>query len=157
MRHYPRLVADLGALAADDAVSGDALRAGMRALLAPFEARATKSKAAAIREQLATEASALVALLGAVSTVGVDPATDHPLAEALKTLEAVTADGGRDLPVDTASPFGPTWKQLIEPPDRTAALGPRSALRRCCSSSGRCATAKPRSRTASRTARPRTG
>lgn len=122
LRRYHRLVADLGALAADAAVSADALRAAMLALLAPFQTRAKKSKAAAIREQLATEASALTALLGAVSIVGVEIAADHPLAAALTTLTAATADGGRELPADTASPFGPTWRRLIDQPDRAASL-----------------------------------
>jgi hypothetical protein len=61
--------------------------------------------------------------LRAATAIGVDLAPTHPLRDALSTLASLAAAGARSLPDGTANPFGPTWTQLIEQPDREAALG----------------------------------
>jgi hypothetical protein len=48
---------------------------------------------------------------------------DHRLVAALATLDTLAASSATTLPVGSAQPFGPSWRDLIDQQDRAAALG----------------------------------
>jgi TnpA family transposase len=62
----------------------------------------------------------LARLLMAARTMPLAVPADHTLAVALSTLDALAASS--TLPVGSAQPFGPSWRPLIDQPDRKAAL-----------------------------------
>lgn len=120
LRRYRRLVHDLHGLLADDSMAAEVLRDRLKALMVAFPPDAAPTKAAAIRLELSCDAAQLAAVLDGARAVGLDPAANPRLSEALATLEALQP--GEGLPEGTSQPFGSTWARLIDQPDRMAAL-----------------------------------
>jgi TnpA family transposase len=122
LRRYRRLVTDLHALLADEALPPEVLRDRVRSLMVPFPPETSPSKAAAIRRELSGDAAQLTAILAAARAVGLDLAANTRLAEAFATLDRIPGHPGAMLPEGLDHPFGPTWAALIGQPDRAAAL-----------------------------------
>ncbi len=121
---HQALVAQLAALADDESASDAAVRDQMRVLLAPFlptGAHGPSTKVGRVRRELATAGRGASELLNGASSMSLNLPPEHPLAQAIATLGAVTALGNRRLPEGTANPFGQTWAFLIDQPDREAA------------------------------------
>jgi TnpA family transposase len=126
LRRHQTLVLQLAVLADDASVSDAAVRDQMRTLLTPFLPSGThgpSTKVGRVRRELAAAGRGASELLGAAASINLDLPPEHPLAQALATLEQVASSGKRQLPEGTANPFGRTWAFLIDQPDRAAALG----------------------------------
>jgi TnpA family transposase len=123
LRRFRQLLGDLASLAADEALGGTDLRARLHGLITPFEPERRTTQVAAIRQELARQSQDLVRLLTAARTMPLAVPADHALATALATLAALAASSATTLPAGSAQPFGPSWRDLIEQPDRVAALG----------------------------------
>jgi len=122
LKRFRDLIGDLSALAADKLLDADALRTQLATLLEPFQPELQISQVAAVRQELAQRHGELDRLLRAAKTASLQTPAGHKLAEALAVLEKVrgTADGV--LPADAGNPFGPSWRRLLDQPDRKAAL-----------------------------------
>lgn len=123
LRRFRQLLGDLAGLAADEALAATDLRTRLRGLIAPFDAERTSTQVAATRQELARRSRDLARLLTAARAVPLAVPVDHRLATALATLDALAASAATSLPVGNAQPFGPSWQDLIDQPDRGAALG----------------------------------
>jgi hypothetical protein len=126
LKRHQRLVLHLLALTEDPVCDDGAIRDQMRAMLLPFLPSGVggrPTQVGRVRYQLARDSNAATELLKAVTAIGVDLLPGHPLTEAFRTLDRVTANGDHRLPEGTANPFGSTWAHLIAQPDREAAFG----------------------------------
>lgn len=126
LRRHQHLVLHLLALTEDVHAPEIAWRDRLRSMLMPFlpmGRQGRPTQIGRIRRQLALDRDGAVEILGAVRAIGVEHAPDHPLAQALVTLERIDAAGDRHLPAGTVNPFGQTWAHLVSQPDRDAALG----------------------------------
>jgi TnpA family transposase len=122
LRRYRRLVAELHALLAEEAIAAEVLRDRLKTLMVPFPPETASGKTAAIRRELSGDALQLTAVLAAAHAIGLDLSANPRLAEAWATLDAIPGGAGVELPKSADHPFGPTWAGLINQPDRAAAL-----------------------------------
>lgn len=120
LQRFRALLGDLAGLAGEAALSAEALREKLRALVTPFEPELENTQVLAIRRELAERATVLTRLLKSARAVGLDLPADHKLATALATLDRLS--GATELPTEADNPFGRSWQSLIGQPDRTAAL-----------------------------------
>jgi hypothetical protein len=120
LRRFRQLLGDLASLAADEALGATDLRAQLHGLITPFEPEHRTTQVAAIRQELARQSQDLARLLAAARTMPLAVPADHALATALATLDTPSAT---TLPAGSAQPVGPSWRALIDQPDRVAALG----------------------------------
>lgn len=123
LRRFRQLLGDLASLATDEALGATDLRARLHSLITPFEPERRTTQVAAIRQELARQSQDLTRLLTAARTMPLAVPADHALATALTMLDALAAASATTLPVGSAQPFGPSWRDLIGQPDRVAALG----------------------------------
>jgi TnpA family transposase len=123
LRRFRQLLGDLAGLVDDETLGEIDLRSRLRRLIAPFEAERMATQVAAIRQELARKSQELARLLTAARAVQLAIPADHTLATAFTTLDSLATSSPTALPVGTGQPFGPSWRDLIDQPDRTAALG----------------------------------
>ena len=123
LRHFRQLLGDLASLVDDEALGATDLRSRLRGLITPFEPERMRTQAAAIRQELARKSQDLIRLLTAARAAPLAVPADHMLATALATLDSLAASSSTALPAGSAQPFGPSWRDLIDQPDRVAALG----------------------------------
>jgi len=122
LKRFRGLIADLTALAADGALDADGLRARLATLVEPFQPELQISQVAAIRQELAQRQDELERLLGAAKKAKLQTPAGHKLAEALALLDRLGGTATEVLPKGTANPFGPSWRSLLDQPDRKAAM-----------------------------------
>ena len=122
LRRFRRLLGDLAGLAGDESLGAAELRARLKSLIAPFEPERQGTQVAAIRQELGRKSQDLARLLKLAREAPLAIPTDHKLAAAFATLDALAASPNA-LPASTPQPFGPSWQALIDQPDRAAALG----------------------------------
>jgi hypothetical protein len=122
LKRFRGLIEDLTTLAGDESLDADCLRARLAALLEPFQPELQISQVAAIREELAQRQGELERLLRAAKTAKLQTPAGHKLAEALALLDKVGGTAAGVLPANAANPFGPSWRSLLDQPDRKAAL-----------------------------------
>jgi hypothetical protein len=122
LRRLDRLLANLAALTEDEALDAPGLRSRLRDLIAPFEAERRSTRVAEIRREFGHKSHELARLLNTVRATELAMPTEHVVATAFATLDALPASGPA-LPAATPQPFGPSWQGLIDQPDRVAALG----------------------------------
>jgi len=121
LKRFRGLIGDLTALAGDESLDADGLRARLTKLLEPFQPELQISQIAAIRQELAQRQGELDRLLRAAQTAKLQTPADHKLAEALALLDKVGGTAAGALPPGAANPFGPSWRNLLDQPDRKAA------------------------------------
>ena len=102
-------------------LDADGLRARLTKLLEPLQPELQISQIAAIRQELAQRQGELDRLLRAAQTAKLQTPADHKLAEALALLDKVGGTAAGALPPGAANPFGPSWRNLLDQPDRKAA------------------------------------
>ncbi|MGH7058155.1 MAG: hypothetical protein ACREFZ_09805, partial [Acetobacteraceae bacterium] len=117
-----RLLGDLASLAEDETLDADEMRKQLKRLISPFEPERQGSQVAAIRQELGRKSQDLARLLKLARDAPLAVPTDHKLATAFATLDALSGSPNA-LPDKAAQPFGPSWQALIDQPDRAAALG----------------------------------
>ena len=122
LRRYRRLVLDLHALLTEEALAPEALRDRLKSLMVPFPPGAAPTKAAANRRELSGNTVQLAAILAAARAFGLDLSANPRLAEAFVMLGGIADRPRIGLPEGAGQPFGPTWAELIDQPDRAAAL-----------------------------------
>src|SRR6516165_5958575 len=122
LRRLHRLLGDLATLAEDQVLHAAALRSRLRDLIAPFEAERRSTRVAEIRRELGHKSQELARLLKTVRAAELAMPAEHAVAAAFATLDSL-APSGAVLPAATPQPFGPSWQNLIDQPDRVAALG----------------------------------
>jgi TnpA family transposase len=122
LKRFRGLIGDLTTLAGDESLDADALRTRLLKLVEPFQPELQISQVAAIRGELAQRHGELDRLLRAAKTAKLQTPPGHKLAEALAVLEKVGGTAAGVLPTDAANPFGPSWRDLLQQPDRKAAL-----------------------------------
>ena len=122
LRRFRQLLGDLAGLSDDETLDATELRSRLRRLIAPFEPERQATQVAAIRQELGRKSPDLARLLKLARATSLEVPADHALAVAFATLDslAVSPNG---LPAKTPQPFGPSWQDLIDQPDRSAALG----------------------------------
>lgn len=123
LRRFRRLLDDLAGLAGDETLEVAELRSRLRGLIAPFEPEREATQVAAVRQELGRNSAQLARLLKTARAADFVIPADHRLAAAFATLDAVAASSAAALPSDISQPFGPSWQDLIDQPDRVAALG----------------------------------
>ena len=122
LRRLHRLLGDLATLAEDEVLDAAALRSRLRDLIAPFDAERRSTRVAEIRRELGHKSQELARLLKTVRAAELAMPAEHAVAAAFATLDSL-APSGAVLPAATPQPFGPSWQNLIDQPDRVAALG----------------------------------
>jgi TnpA family transposase len=122
LKRFRGLIGELTALADDESLDADALRARLLTLVEPFQPELQISQVAAIRRELAQRPGELDRLLRAAKTAKLQTSAAHKLSKALAVLDAAGGSATAVLPADAANPFGPSWRSLIDQPDRKAAL-----------------------------------
>lgn len=125
LRRYQRLVLQLVNISDNDEISPSELRDQLRAILQPFALVGTSvasTQVGRIRAELVNDQKGAIELLRATAGIGLDLPLEHPLRQALATLDHLEAIGANQLPEGTANPFGATWGHLVDQIDRRAAL-----------------------------------
>ena len=120
LQRFRTLLGDLIALADDKALGAGALRGKLRALVTPFKPELDNTQVAAIRRALSERTVVLNRVLKTARATGLDLPADHKLTTAFATLDRWS--GSNELPIGTDNPFGRSWQNLIDQPDRSAAL-----------------------------------
>ncbi len=120
LQRFRALLGDLTALADDDALGVDALRDRLRALVTPFKPELDNTQVSAIRRALSERTVVLNRVFKAARATGLDLPPDHKLTTAFATLDRLS--GSKELPIGTENPFGRSWQNLIDQPDRSAAM-----------------------------------
>lgn len=77
LRRYRRLVAELHALLAEEAIAAEVLRDRLKTLMVPFPPETASGKTAAIRRELSGDALQLTAVLAAAHAIGLDLSATH--------------------------------------------------------------------------------
>lgn len=122
LKRFRGLIGDLTTLAGDESLDADGLRARLAKLVEPFQPELQISQVAAIRQELAQRQGELDRLLRAAKTAKPQTPAGHKLAEALALLDKVGGTAAGILPADAANSFGPSWRSLLDQPDRKAAI-----------------------------------
>jgi len=117
-----RLLGDLAGLADDETLDAAELRSRLKSLITPFEPERQGTQVASIRQELGRKSQDLARLLKLAREAPLAVPTDHKLAAAFATLDALSGSPNA-LPDNAAQPFGPSWQALTDQPDRAAALG----------------------------------
>ena len=107
-------------MASEEALSAEALREKLRALVTPFDPELENTRVLAIRGALSERIIVLGRVLKSARAVGLDLPPDHKLAAAFATLDRLS--GAKELPAGAENPFGRSWQTLIDQPDRAAAF-----------------------------------
>lgn len=123
LRRFRQLLGALTGLVDDETLGAADLRLRLRDLIAPFEPDSMTPQVVAIRQELARKSQDLVRVLTAARAAQLTVPADHRLATAFATLDSLPQSSTTTLPVGSAQPFGPSWRDLIDQPDRRAALG----------------------------------
>jgi TnpA family transposase len=122
LRRLRRLLGDLAGLADDETLDATEVRSRLKGLIAPFELERQGSQVAAIRQELGRKSQDLARLLKLARETPLAVPTGHKLAAAFATLDSFSG-APNALPDKAPQPFGPSWQELIDQPDRGAALG----------------------------------
>jgi hypothetical protein len=122
LRRFRQLLGDLAGLADDEALDAAELRARLRRLIAPFEPERQATQVAAVRQELGRKSHDLARLLKLARAMPLAVPAGHALAAAFATLDSL-APSSNGLPANAPQPFGPSWQELLDQPDRAAALG----------------------------------
>lgn len=123
LRRFRQLLGELTGLVDDETLGATDLRSRLRDLIAPFEPERMTTPVIAIRQEFARKSQDLSRLLTAARAAHLTVPADHMLATAFATLDSLAESSSTALPVGSAQPFGPSWRDLIDQPDRKAALG----------------------------------
>jgi hypothetical protein len=95
LRRLDRLLANLAALTEDEALDAPGLRSRLRDLIAPFEAERRSTRVAEIRREFGHKSHELARLLNTVRATELAMPTEHVVATAFATLDALPASGPR--------------------------------------------------------------
>jgi len=122
LHRFHRLLGDLASRTDDEALGASELRSRLRDLIAPFAAEHRTTRVAQVRQELGHKSSELARLLKTVQAVELTIPAGHAVAVAFATLDSLAA-APNALPTTAPQPFGSSWQNLIDQPDRAAALG----------------------------------
>ena len=123
LRRFRELLGDLAGLAGDEALDAAELRSRLQALVTRFEPERDATQVSAVRQELGRKSADLARLLRTARAAALAAPADHQLTEAFAALDALAASSLSSLPDGHPQPFGASWQDLVDQPDRAAALG----------------------------------
>lgn len=118
---YRQLVHDLESLCGDPDLTVEELRSRLRRLLSPYAASPATSHTAEIRQALSASWAEVRPFLRVITQLPLDM-REGPLVQAMPLLRDLYQHKRYELPADTANPFGPCWRSLVDREDRREAL-----------------------------------
>jgi hypothetical protein len=121
-RLYQELLGELGSLASDAALSSDALREQLVALLQAHRARRPRSRAEIVRDRLIEGVRPVRALLKALVALPWKARAAHPLLEVMHLMQGLYERDLRALPTDCTVPLGRVWHKALGSEDRERAF-----------------------------------
>jgi hypothetical protein len=121
-RLYQELLGELGSLASDAALSSDALREQLVALLQAHRARRPRSRAEIVRDRLIEGVRPVRALLKALVALPWKARAAYPLLEVMHLLHGLYERDLRALPTGCTVPLGRVWHEALGGEDRERAF-----------------------------------
>jgi len=119
---YQELLAALGAIVADPAVSDEGILGQLQLLLAEHRARRPATRTQLIRERLIDGVRPVRSLLSALVRLPWHGADGHPVLEALRLVGDLYAHDQRHLPTNTRIFLGRVWQEIFASPERERAF-----------------------------------
>ena len=122
-QQYQQFLQELTDLATREAVADVDLRARLAELIAAKRQQRAPSRASVIRLRLIDAIAPVRSLLVAVSKLPWQASGEHPVLDALGSLQVQYSAGTKSLPADVAAPrLGPAWREVIADADRERAF-----------------------------------
>jgi hypothetical protein len=109
-RLHQELLGELGSLASDAALSSDAVRGQLVALLQAHRARRPRSRAEIVQDRLIDGVRPVRARLKALVALPWKARAAHPLLEVMRLLHGLYERDLRALPTGCAVPLGRVWR-----------------------------------------------
>jgi hypothetical protein len=111
---YQELLAALGAIVADPAAGDEGILGQLQSLLAAHRARRPVSRAQLVRERLIDGVRPVRSLLNALVRLPWQATDNHPVLQALRSLQDLYAHEQRHLPTGTRIFLGRVWQGVLD-------------------------------------------
>ncbi len=119
---YQELLTGLGAIVAEPAAGDEGILGQLHSLLATHRARRPTSRAQLVRERLIDGVRPVRSLLNALVRLPWHATDNHPVLQALRSLQDLYAHEQRHLPIGTRIFLGRVWQGVLDSPDRERAF-----------------------------------